>query len=88
MNRSDKESFLFCYGSIYDPDDLKSNIFNNISEKSITHIFISLAKGGEKHNTKKEASQCINSDLLLVPQGILCMKTKGVKMDFQCCLDQ
>ena len=53
MNRSDKEAFLFGYGSIYDPNDLNSNIFNDISQRNITHTFFSMARGGVKRNTQK-----------------------------------
>ena len=53
MNRSDKESFLFGYGSIYNPVGVDSNMFKDISEKNIFHTFFSLAKVGVKRNTQK-----------------------------------
>ena len=53
MNRSDKESFLFGYGSIYNHVGGDANMFQDISEQNIFHTFFSLAKGGVKRNTQK-----------------------------------
>ena len=53
INISDKEVFLIEYGLIYYPEDLNSNIFNDISEKNIKYTIFSMARGGVKRNTQK-----------------------------------